>query len=605
VLKKKPSSILKIMSSSDTRIHVLFIVLLLLAAGFIPLSSSQRTNHQSSLHQTSFDGQILFSPVDSTNTYLIDSSGTVTHSWSHDFLPGQAVRWLGDGTLLRSIRTVGLGYGGGAGGGIQIVQWDGTIEWDFRYDSDGNLSHHDVLPLPNGNILRIAWETKSYDEAIAAGRDPEKLSGDKLLPLHIIEVHPTGPTSGDIVWEWHVWDHLIQDFDPSKDNYGVVANHPELVDFNYDVDIMSLVDWLHTNSIDYNPEFDQILLSVHNFNEIWVIDHSTTTEEAAGHSGGNSGKGGDLLYRWGNPESYRAGTSTDQKLFGQHDATWIKPGCPGEGHILVFNNGVNRPNGWYSTVDEIIPPVNESGQYYLAHGEAYGPEIQTWVYNPTPSFVAGILSGAERLSNGNTLICDGVAGRFFIVTPDGTTIWEYTNSYPSPALNNVFKIVYIPPEEQPEPGIPDLDCSGSLSWSDIEPGSTVIGSFQVQNIGNSTSLLDWEINTSSIPWGTWTFTPESGENLRPDDGPTTVLVSVIVPDEAEAYFEGYLQVENQDDRNDSDIIPVILTTPAETHGVHWMFFQNLIHWLQQHSFLHTQGMLRNLLRNHWLFHVTS
>ena len=124
------------------------------------------------------------------------------------------------------------------------------------------------------------------------------------MPDHVIEVKPTGPSSGDIVWEWYVWDHLIQDYDPSQHNYGDVEEHPELIDINFG---SYNADWIHTNSIDYNEEFDQILLSSRTFSEIWVIDHSTTTEEAAGHTGGNSGMGGDILYRWGNPHAYRAG----------------------------------------------------------------------------------------------------------------------------------------------------------------------------------------------------------------------------------------------------------------------------------------------------------
>jgi len=63
-----------------------------------------------------------------------------------------------------------------------------------------------------------------------------------------------------------------------------VADHPELIDINFGG---RHADWNHLNSIDYNEEFDQILLSSHNQNEIWVIDHSTTTEEAAGHTGGD------------------------------------------------------------------------------------------------------------------------------------------------------------------------------------------------------------------------------------------------------------------------------------------------------------------------------
>jgi hypothetical protein len=286
---------------------------------FLPVSSSQDPSDSSVMESNTIDGQILFAPINGVTTYLIEPDGTVNHTWTSTFLPGESVRWLGDGTILRSIKTEVHGYGG-VGGGVQKVRWDGLIEWDYRYNTNGDLSHHDVFPLPNGNVLIIAWETKTGAEAIEAGRDPASFIGDTFMPVHIIEVKPTGPTSGDIIWEWHAWDHLIQDFDSSNENYGTVEQHPELIDINFGTNPV-LSDWLHTNSIAYNKNFNQIMISVHNFNEIWVIDHSTATEEAAGHTGGDSGKGGDLLYRWGNPAAYRRGAADDQKLFGQHDAT--------------------------------------------------------------------------------------------------------------------------------------------------------------------------------------------------------------------------------------------------------------------------------------------
>jgi hypothetical protein len=406
----------------------------------------------------------------------------------------------------------------------------------------------------------IVSEIKTYCEAINAGRDPTHLLGDTLIPDYLVEIEPRGHTNGTIVWEWHLWDHLIQDYDKTKENYGVVVDHPELLNINYGV---TDADWIHSNSVAYNEQFDQILISLRNINEIWIIDHSTTTTEAAGHTGGNSGKGGDILYRWGNPQTYNPQSANNQQLFRQHDAQWIKPGYPGEGHILVFNNGVGRG---YSSVDEIIPPVNSTGQYYLQHGSTYGPENPTWNYTATPptSFYADFISGAQRLPDGNTLICDGPAGRFFEVTPEGTTVWQYINSYPDPSNNRVFKIQYIPPQE-PQPQIPDLDCQGSLSWTNIQPGATVQGSFQVQNIGDLGSLLNWTINLSSITWGTWTVTPESGENLTPEEGQITVQVSVVAPNEENTEFEGYIRVENQDNSTDFAIIPVYLKTPTDTH----------------------------------------
>jgi hypothetical protein len=264
---------------------------------------------------------------------------------------------------------------------------------------------------------------------------------------------PTGPNSGDIVWEWHVWDHMIQDYDPSKENYGIVADHPELIDINFfENPLTSNPDWNHINSIDYNEEFDQILLSVNAFNEIWVIDHSTTTEEAAGHTGGLYGKGGDILYRWGNPQTFDRGNENSRVFYHQHDAQWIKEGFPGAGNILVFNNGDGRPGGSYSSIIEITPPVDEFGFYSINSSSAFGPEIPVWIYtadNPF-DFFSKRTSGAQRLPNGNTLICHSSKGTFFEVTHDKETVWEYINPYPNPNRNSVFKINYY---TEDHPGI--------------------------------------------------------------------------------------------------------------------------------------------------------
>ena len=230
------------------------------------------------------------------------------------------------------------------------------------------------------------------------------------FPIRLWRWKPVGTNAGNIVWEWHVWDHLIQDFDLVQDNYDVVADHPELVDVNGWVEgnkgIMPF--WNHMNSIDYNADLDQIILSVRGNSELWVIDHSTSTAEAAGHSGGNSAKGGDLLYRWGNPITYDAGSEGDQMLFDQHDAQWIETGCPGAGNILIFNNGLSRD---YSSIDEIIPPVDAFGDYDLTVGSAYQPADLTWTYtaDPPTSLYSEAISGTQRLPNGNTLICDGVS----------------------------------------------------------------------------------------------------------------------------------------------------------------------------------------------------
>jgi hypothetical protein len=360
------------------------------------------------------------------STYLMDNEGQVVHSWDSEYEPGQSVYLLPNGHLLHCCFTRNKGFTrGGEGGRLEEFDWDGNIVWEFEYSSDEHLSHHDIQPLPNGNVLVLAVEKKSYEECIAAGFDPKMLRDQQLFPEFIIEVEPTRPKGGKIVWEWHVWDHLIQDNDPAKDNFGDVAAHPERIDVDCNGRPVPAF-WNHANSIHYNAELDQIVISARGCNEIWIIDHSTTTEEAAGSSGGRRGKGGDLLYRWGNPAAYGRSASEDRQLFQQHDAQWIPEGHPGAGNILIFNNGYDR--GW-SSVEEIAPPMDAEGNYVLEQGKAYGPAEPVWRYQAEhpEDFFSSEVSGAHRLPNGNTLICAGVRGTFLEVTREGETVWKYVN----------------------------------------------------------------------------------------------------------------------------------------------------------------------------------
>ncbi|MHC4985159.1 MAG: aryl-sulfate sulfotransferase [Planctomycetota bacterium] len=367
-------------------------------------------------------GYTLYSPMPSMETYLIDNDGDVFHTWnSSSYRPGLSAYLLDDGSLMRTARLTSLSpfNGGGRSGRVEQFSWDGTQQWEYEYNSSDYRSHHDIEVLPNGNVLMIAWEMVDQAGAIAAGRDPGLLYDNELWPDHIIEVEPTGSSGGNIVWEWHAMDHLIQDYDAGKANYGVVGDHPELIDLNFTRSV-GVADWLHINSIDYNADLDQILLSVHGFSEIWIIDHDTTTAEAAGPAG-------DLLYRWGNPEAYDAGTSADRVFYLQHDAEWIEEGLPGEGNLLVFNNGSTSAGRPYSSVDELTPPLEPDGSYTLTAGQAYGPAALEWIYtdDPATDFFASGLSGSQRLPNGNALITDGPGGIIFEVDAAGSIVWQY------------------------------------------------------------------------------------------------------------------------------------------------------------------------------------
>ena len=268
-----------------------------------------------------FDGYTLMAPTASDTTFLLDNCGHVVHTWTSIYKPGQAAYLLADGSLIRTGNVQNVDFtAGGQGGIIEKRDWTNHLTWSFLYSNSQYCTHHDIKVLPNGNIIAISWEKKAISAVLAAGRNPAK-TGTDFWSDKIIEIQPNGPSSGTIVWEWHAWDHLIQHFDSTKSNYGLITQYPELIDLNFYNS--TAADWLHANAIDYNPQLDQIILSSHNQNEIWIIDHSTTTAEAASHAGGQCGKGGDLLYRWGNPAAYKRGGPGLKKLFGQHDAQWI------------------------------------------------------------------------------------------------------------------------------------------------------------------------------------------------------------------------------------------------------------------------------------------
>ena len=404
----------------------------------------------------SLKGYTLFSPIPSNATYLIDNEGNKIQTWVSQYRPGQSVMLLQNGDLLRTATPGGQSTplnGGGAGGIVEKFDWNGNLIWTFNYYTSEYRSHHDIEILPNGNILLIVWVKKTTTETITAGRNSIPQNVTEIWSEKIIEVKQTGINSGEIVWEWHAWDHLIQDANNTKPNFGVVQDHPELIDINSGG---TQTDWLHINSIRYNSSLDEIILSVHNLSEIWIIDHSTTTLQAASHTGGKRGKGGDLLYRWGNPRTYKRGSASDQKLFLQHDARWIDSGFVGAGNILIFNNGQGRPGGNYSSVEEIIPPVNTDGSYSISSGTAFGPLSSTWNYtaqNPI-DFYGQNISGATRLLNGNTLACVGPTGIFLELTQDKKIVWKYINPVTqngvltqgqTPSNNMVFKIYRYSP----------------------------------------------------------------------------------------------------------------------------------------------------------------
>ncbi len=400
------------------------------------------------------DGYVLFTPLGTDTTFLINKCGQKIHTWYSKYTPGLSVYLLPNGHLLKTgtYNDTAFGGAGGRGGIIEELDWDSKVVWRYMIFNDTLCQHHDIKPMPNGNVLVMTWHSISKKEAIKLGRSTLNFGSGQtdLWGERLVELKPKGKDSAEIIWQWDLYDHVIQDIDSTKANYGNVSKNPGLMNINYALNLKTR-DWIHMNGIDYNEKLDQIVMSCHNISEIWVIDHGTTKAEAAAHSGGKYGHGGDFLYRWGNPIAYNKGTAADRKLFRQHNATWIPSGLKDSGCIILFNNGWDRDTA-YSSIDIIKTPIF-NGNYN--NSLPYGPSNALWIYKDSipKKFYSQIISGVQRLPNGNTLICSGVQGRFFEINQQKKIVWEYLNPSNGPDLqsdgenpndNAVFRCVFYP-----------------------------------------------------------------------------------------------------------------------------------------------------------------
>lgn len=392
-------------------------------------------------------------------SYLVDNCGREVHRWEHDAWPGLSVYFEADGTLLRTKRLPSTMCSGcSQGGGIQRIAPDGTVLWEATMANDSIQAHHDIEPLPNGNILVILWERVSADEAIALGRDPSTIPPeDELYTLMIWEIQPLTGEGFEIVWEWHAIDHVIQDLNPDAPHYGLLENNPGKISIHAGWDT---ADWLHANAIDFHPERDEIAICMRHSSEVFVIDHGISTQAAAGPAG-------DLIWRFGN--SNNLGESVGNILGGPHDVRWIGPGLEGEGNLMVFDNfGLG---GQQSRVLELAPPLDENEAYIWALDSVSQAETVVWEWSMGTDFYSSNVSGATRQPNGNTLMCEGDDGRFWEINPNGEVIWKYRNpalstgdilaqegSVPPGTSNTVFRVTRILPDH---PG---------LATFDLEPG---------------------------------------------------------------------------------------------------------------------------------------
>ena len=412
------------------------------------------------------------------NTYLIDMEGYIINQWNIGTNP----RFVAGGNILDAAKADPSGFSG-----FKEVDWGSNVVWQYTETRSGYSPHHDWARIFNKKLnafttIYIANKSVTHAQAIAAGCDPANGPYNNAQLDAIVEVD----LSGNIVWEWWFFDHIVQDIDPTKPNYvGVgktIADYPGKININM-LGKPLKKDWLHCNSIDYNDSLDQIVInSVHG--EFYVIDHGNTfiPGNPTGSIALAATSVGDFLYRFGDPARYNQGdppsiladwtasTTGNKQIGGSHDVHWIKPGLPGAGNIQIFNNGeylfervsqsyifevnpyydsnkvntgayVNPPDAGYYTW--IYPNKDAMKQNKLISNQV------VWIYNSKndQSFFSTIGGSEQRLQNGNTLICSDSQGHLFEITyGNGSSypevVWEYISPVTQDGIKQVIKDNY-------------------------------------------------------------------------------------------------------------------------------------------------------------------
>lgn len=403
--------------------HLLFILIVYLYVGPNNISAQFEITY---INDQASSDLILYDQYHAEVTYLVNKCGEIINEWKHDFRAGLSSRLLPNGLLLRAeFIPEGCCQQTSSGGLIQVKSWDNELVWSHKVASDSSNQHHDLIFLPNGNIMFLGWESLNAQQQMSLGKKDIQF---QIWSEFVREIKPIGTDSFELVWEWHLKNHLIQDNFPDLDNYTPIHLNPGKIDINYIGPVsFSDVHLWHTNALDYNIEKDQILINSRGNSETWIIDHSTSTQEAAGDTGGQSGKGGQVLFRWGNPAAYKTGAPDDLLQYGSHGHYWIPSGLPNAGSIIFFNNGHSRPGSqFYSSIESISPSVDNLGNYIQNQNGQFMVDEHKILFGTEPGqepLFSYYLSNVQQLGDG-FLINEGNSGRIFELDQNLNKSWE-------------------------------------------------------------------------------------------------------------------------------------------------------------------------------------
>lgn len=247
-------------------------------------------------------------------------------------------------------------------GSIVEMRWDSTIVRTITSAQLGGGGFHHAFTLTKkGTILAIALE--NYNGGC----------GEKLVEYD--------PNLGQVIWEWHTNDHV------GTNNAAKVPQK-------------SGQDPYHVNGVDLDPDRNLIVFSAHNTFEVYVVDHSTTTQQAAGTTGGTFGQGGDILFRFGYPSNYGISGGLQYISTAVHSPRWVPKGYPGEGNIVLFANKSPQSTNSYATGYEVRPFLSGTTFAKKASGE-FDYEI---LFAGVGSATTTNMGGMDKLPNGNWLV---------------------------------------------------------------------------------------------------------------------------------------------------------------------------------------------------------
>ena len=430
-------------------------------------------------------GSTIYDPEQCFNGYtcfrshqgvvLIDMNGNVAHLWKG--LEGFPAKPMPGGFVVGSTARRNPKYGYLDMEDLVLVDWNGNVVWKYaKYDrvKDGRKSrwmarqHHDfqVGNNPVGYYVPGMEPKPIGNSVLMLGH--KNIEAPKIAPGNILDDTIISMTwEGEIRWEWRFSDH-IDEMGFKESALNTMYRNPNIVPPGG-----GMGDWAHVNSMsrlgpnrwhtsgDERFHRDNIICSCRQTNTLIVI---------------NRRKPHNITWRVGPDYDSSVALRKMGSIIGPHHVHMIPRGLPGEGNILVFDNGgragygdpnpgattghnnVIRP---YSRVIEFDPDTLEIVWEYSARTGGGAPLVHD------SRFYSILVSSAQRLPNGNTLITEGSDGRFIEVNRDCDIVWEYISPYVDPKFghNQVYRSYRIPyewvpqldpPEERP---IPRLDNS--------------------------------------------------------------------------------------------------------------------------------------------------